>query len=65
MFPQLFTAVLAAWAVWFIFDGVRGFRKNAKAARESGLPWIIARKWWMSFLSRFGYISGAGFQRKR
>lgn len=44
MFGRLFATAFAACIVWFVFVGVTGLRKNVKAARESGLPWFIARK---------------------
>ncbi|KAL8756235.1 MAG: hypothetical protein Q9199_003085, partial [Rusavskia elegans] len=36
-------AAFAAWLAWFVVDVVMGLRRNVKAARESGLRWIVAR----------------------
>lgn len=44
MFGLICATALAAWILWLVFDGVRELRRNMKAARESGLTWIIARE---------------------
>lgn len=44
---------LAAWLAWAVIDAVMGLRRNIKAARESGLRWFVARKF---FLVGFSYL---------
>ena len=46
MFGQLFVTVLAAGFIWFVVDTAVGLRKNIKAAKASGLEWIITRKFY-------------------
>ena len=43
MFGLLCATAFAAWVLWFVFDAVRGLRRNLEAARQSGLEWIVAR----------------------
>ncbi|KAL8737513.1 MAG: hypothetical protein Q9181_001613 [Wetmoreana brouardii] len=42
MFGLLCATAFVAWSVWYVFDAARGFRRNLKAARESGLEWVAA-----------------------
>ncbi|KAL8703443.1 MAG: hypothetical protein Q9201_003381 [Fulgogasparrea decipioides] len=42
MFGRLCATAFVAWFLWFVFDAVRGFRRNSKAAKESGLEWVVA-----------------------
>ena len=48
---------LAAWLAWAVIDAVMGLRRNIKAARESGLRWFVARK----FFCMFSLLQSQGF----
>lgn len=51
-------AALAAWLAWAVIDAVVGLRRNIKAARESGLRWFVARKFFVGFcvFACFSYL---------
>lgn len=54
MFGLVCATALAAWMVWWVFDGAMGLRRNVKAARESGLQWFLSRE--LRFLLFFFFL---------
>lgn len=44
MLGLLCATAFAACLIWFAFAAARGLRRNLKAAQESGLNYLIARK---------------------
>lgn len=44
MFGLLCASAFAAWLLWVVLEGVKGLRRNVKAAKESGLTWFVARE---------------------